>query len=407
MTRRKTLSLLLVCAVVGCLSLTSNASASSAGSGSIEGAVTAEGGAPLAQAWVCAYRVDGESFEQRCVQTDGDGHYALKGLAGGRYKVEFWSEATGPSYVGEYYDDKVSWEEADEVEVQEGTAATGIDAELAEGAIVEGEVRAASLGGPVKEAVACAASVTGMGLAGCAETESDGTYLLPGLPTGEYKIIFFPNSSQYNLLDQYYDHEPSFALADPISVSGGETWAGIDADLEPGAEIQGTVYSAASGSPLSKITVCAFFFEGSEEQWLPLTCTATTGNGKYSFMALRSEAYRVSFSVDQNEIFGVGRHEEDGYFAQYFDHSPTLAAADSLALNAPEVRNGVDGYLQPKFGVSSPSSPPSAPVLVSMRPHRKPQHCRPGFRRRQIAGKRRCVKIHKHRRRHHGHHKVA
>jgi hypothetical protein len=369
--------------------------------------VTADGGAPLAQAWVCAYRIDDEFLEERCSHTAADGLYAIKALAAGKYKVEFWSESTEPSYAGEYYDDKPTWEDADEVEVEEATAVAGIDAELAEGAIIEGEIRAASLGAPVEHAIACAWSVISTAPGGCAQTRADGTYVLSGLPAGEYKVSFTPTSSTYNLLGQFYDHEPSFAQADPFSVSGGATKMGIDADLEPGAEIQGTVYSAASGSPLSKIIVCAFFFEEIEEEWLLSTCTATTRSGGYSLAGLWYDAYRVSFSADEREIFGAGRREEDGYFAQYFDGKPTLAAADSLDLTAPQVRSGVDGYLQPKPGASVPTPPSVAPVLVTMKPHRKQLHCRPGFRRRKVAGKPRCVRIHKHPRRHRGHRKEA
>jgi hypothetical protein len=398
------LSLAVLCAAIFCFPVV-DASASSAGSGSIEGVVTAEGGTPLAEVWVCAYLTASEEFGQRCDFTGGDGLYALKGLAGGRYKVEFWSEATEPSYVGEYYNNKTRWEDADEVEVKEAIAVR-VDAELAEGATIEGEVRAASLGGPLGEwnALVCA-TLPSWEPIDCTPTRAGGSYTLSGLPAGEYKVQFVP-SSAYNLLNQFYDHKAEPTEAESLNLATGESKTGIDADLEPGAEIHGTIYSAVGGSPLEKVSACALFYEPILEAWLPARCVPTTNGGQYSLFGLWSDNYKVSFSADTNEIFGEGPHHEDGYFAQYFDDKSTLAAADTLAMTAPEVRSGIDAHLQPKPTVSFPAPPGVPPVLVTTRPHSKQLHCRSGFRRRTIAGKRRCVKGHKHRR-HHGHRKAA
>lgn len=384
----------------------SAASASNGGTGGIEGEITAEGGGPLAEVWTCAYLAQSEGFEESCDFTGSNGLYSIDGLKAGEYKVEFWPEATEPSYVGEYYDDKPFWEEADEVEVEEGVATTGIDAELAEGATIEGEVRAALLGGPLGEAdaVVCASLPSGEP-AGCALTRSDGTYVLPGLPTGEYQIHFTPSSS-YNLLNQAYDHKSELAEPDALAIAAGETKTGIDADLETGAEIHGTVYSAATGAPLSKKRVCALFFESVLETWWPRICVPTSSSGKYELYALWSDDFKVVFSADYHEIFGEGPTEEDGYATQYFDDKATLAAADLLSLTPPDLLTGVDGHLQPKPAVSI-SMPSFVFPLIATPPERSRKvrlRCRPGFRRKKVSGKQRCVKVHKrHRhRRHHG-----
>ena len=361
----------------------------------------------MAGASVCAYRTDDESFEERCAGTDGDGHYALNGLAGGAYKIEFWSEATEPSYAGEYYDDKSTWEEADEVEVNEAATVTGVDAELAEGATIEGEVRAPSLGRPLEEwdALVCAFQ-SSLEVSGCAPTRAGGLYTLSGLPAGEYKIQFLPGS--YNLLNQFYDHRSEWAEADSLALARGETETEVDADLEPGAEIRGAVKSADSGASLAGIPVCVLFQESALEEWWPLECEPTTGNGSYRLFGLDSDSYKVVFSPEFKDFFGesVGEEEDDGYFTRYYDEKTTLAAADQLVLTAPEVRGDVDARLLPESRTSM-SVTPAPPLLVTTRPQRKPSHCRPGFRRRKVAGKRRCVKIHKHRRHRRGHHKAA
>lgn len=394
---------LFICAVSA-----SVAHAVAAGTGRIEGTVSAEGDAPLAGVWVCAYLAQSEEFEENCDFTGSDGTYAIQGLKAGDYKVEFWSEATEPSYVGEFYNDEEFWEEADEVEVEEGVAATGIDAELATGATIEGEVRAASLGGPLGQAAAivCAQRHSGETV-GCALTRSDGTYVLPGLPAEGYKVQFVPASNIYNLLNQFYDHKSEWVEADTLDVVAGETKTDVDADLEPGAEIKGTVYSAASGSPVAGVSACALFYEGILEAWLPAHCVPTSSSGAYELFALWSDSYRVVFSADFNELFGEGPRREDGYFAQYFDGKPTLAAADPLPLDAPEVMTGIDGHLQPK-PTASTATPLVAPQAIASpkRSRRVPLRCRPGFRKKRVAGKKRCVKVHKHGRHHRKHGKA-
>ena len=391
----------LLCVAAALVALLSPVEADAAGTGAIKGEITGSGGIPIAEVWACAYLAQSE---ENCDFTGGDGLYSIAGLEAGKYKVEFWPESTDPSYVGEFYDDKAFWGEADEVEVEEGVATTGIDAELAEAATIKGEVRAASLGGPVEQFLVCAHLPTEE-VAGCAVGRPDGSYALPGLPEGEYKIEFLPAANLYNLLNQFYDHKESFAEADLLAVAAGETKIGIDADMEAGAEIHGTVYSAASGAPVSGIWVCTL--HPVEGDWGLRQCVITSGTGGYALFGLWTDPYKVVFSPELKEFFGVevSEHEDDGYLKQYFDHKPTLAAADPIPLVAPEVRTGVDGHIQLEHPVSLQPPPAISPVVVATpRPRRKvARHCRPGFRKKRVAGKRRCVKVRKHKHRHRGH----
>ncbi len=386
-------------AAVAMLALLSPAVADAAGTGMIKGEITGPGSTPIAEVWACAYLAQSEELEEICDFTGGDGLYSIPGLKAGDYKVEFWPESTEPSYVGEFYDDKPFWEEADEVEVKEGVVTPGIDARLAEAATIKGQIDAASVGGPVEDALVCVQLLTGESV-GCALGRPDGSYTLPGVPAGEYKIQFVPAFPRYNLLNQFYDHRSSFAEADALAVTAGETKTGIDADLEAGAEIHGTVYSAMSGQPVSGVLVCVLF---AEEGWLR-ECVPTSSTGNFALVALNTNSYKVVFSPELKEFFGeeVFEGEKDGYLKQYFKDKPTLAAADPLALVAPEVRTGIDGHIQPEHTVSLPLAPAISPVIANPVARRMVRRrCRPGFRKKKVAGKRRCVKVHKHH--HRGH----
>jgi hypothetical protein len=371
--------------------------AAGAATGAIEGTVVGPGGTPIAEVWACAYRIDGDVFVTRCDDASADGAYSLPNLSAGEYTVEFWSEAVEPSYVGEFYDDESFWEEADEVKVLEGAVTSDIDAELAEAATIKGVVNAASVGGPVEDVLVCAQLPT-REFVGCTITESDGSYTLPGLSADEYKVLFTPASPAYNLLNQFYDHESTWDDADPIALAAGETKAGIDADLEAGAEIRGTVYSAATGAPVPAVGVCALFMEEEGDDWLLRECVPTSNTGSYTLRALWTDSFKVAFSSELREFFGEEffEPERDGYLTQYFDRKPTLLAADPLSLIAPEVRTGVDAHLQPEARFPPPLVFSPAPIVMGALPKIR-KRCRPGFKKKKLAGKRRCMKVRKHR----------
>ncbi len=94
----------------------------------IEGQVRrASNGAPLADVEVCAWSTDPEGAF-RCALPGDDGRYAIGGLPGDSYKVEFWPyEEELPV---QYWNHKPSWEEADVLSLKGGSVATGIDADL-------------------------------------------------------------------------------------------------------------------------------------------------------------------------------------------------------------------------------------------------------------------------------------
>jgi len=239
---------------------------------------------------------------------------------------------------------------------------------------------------------------------GCAMTRKDGSYTLSGLPAGEYRIGFVPAAFIYNLLNQFYDHKSEPAEADLLAIAAGETKTGIDADLEAGAEIHGTVYSATTETPLSRVGVCALFFEEVLATWFPKECVPTSASGRYKLLALPTDSYKVVFSPEFKEFgFEEEEGEDDGFFTQYFDRKSTLAEANLLTLTAPQVRAGIDGFLQPEHPVvGTPAVTIGKPETVNARAHRARPHCRPGFRKRKVNGKR-CIKVHK--RKHKRHHR--
>jgi Carboxypeptidase regulatory-like domain len=249
----------------------------------ISGTVTtASAHAALSGVEVCAYaRSDGEAH--KCASTDPSGEYAIYGLAPGSYTVEFSAATLG--YVTQYYNDQSSSLHAQPVSVEAGITTAGIDAELVLGGRISGRVTDATTGAPIEGALACAfEGETEPG--GCAPTNSNGEYVIPGLPSGSgYQVEFdaFGPSLEYE--QQFYNGKSSAAEAQLVAVVAPNTTSGINAALRP-------VPPAPPAPPVNKILPK---ISGTPAVGATLTCggalwIVSPGGGTITFQWLRDGA---------------------------------------------------------------------------------------------------------------------
>ena len=162
------------------------------------------------------------------------------------------------------------------------TAATGS---------ITGTVTDASSGEPIEGAEVCAGPFdTEEGVEACAHTETDGTYFIGGLDPASYRVWFW-GGSQY--VFEYFDGKRSWEDADPVEVPSGGKAAGIDADLDRTAAINGTVHASEDGLGVEAIDVCAYPLDLAEESFG--RCAETAGDGTYSIGGLSPGDYKVEF----------------------------------------------------------------------------------------------------------------
>jgi hypothetical protein len=347
--------------------------------GSISGSVSdASSHDPLAGIEVCAYPIaTGGSI---CAETNLEGGYAIGSLASGQYRVGFRGQEQ--SYVTQYFDHEMRWADSDPVTVGSG-AVTGIDAELELGGRIEGSVVERASGEPTGAWV-CARSSSPEGLGECARADISGEYVIKGLPAAEYKVEFWPEDD--NLLLQYYDHSGNWWFAKRMMLAAQGVLSGIDAELETGGRIEGTVRLAATGEPVVGVKVCASESAGIAGS---MECAVTGVDGTYRIEHLPPTAYKVEF-------WPVG-----DLLIQFWNRKPGWNEADEVLVGWEQTVAGIDAYLEPQPPVSSllfppPLATPPPPPLT-----RKPlPKCRKGFHRKLVKGKRRCVR--KHRPRRHG-----
>jgi hypothetical protein len=378
--------LFLAVVVCGCGALLAPAAAPAAPTGSIAGTVTAaDTHAGLEGAEACASRfVEIEEGEGerifRCDETDATGAYVIEALDEGEYELEFRPGEL--PYFGEYREGSVN--------VTAGPS-TGIDAELAPAAMIAGSVTAG--GQPAVEDRVCAWRLPNAEKGLCTRTEEDGRYAIRFASPGSFEVEFQATGS---FATQYFDHKRHAPEADAVAATLGAVHSGVDASLEVGGRVQGTV-RASSGPPLQEILVCAVEASSLE----PEACDETGVFGQYSVGPLATGAYKIGFSVELGrEFFGeeLFLGENDGFQTRFYDEQTSLAAASTIGLLAPASVSGIDAQIFPSR-TSTAVPPPTVTVVSPPVPRPRRLRCRRGFRKKMVHGRQRCVKIHKRRRR--------
>ncbi len=299
--------------------------------GQITGTVTsAATKAAIAGVQVCVYPT-GEEFSEQCAPpTSSNGEYTVSGLATGSYKVEFSARNGGGNYVRQYYSEQSARSEAEVVTVEAGETKHEINAAMQIGGQITGTVTSAATKAAIAGVQVCA--FTEGGEEECATTNSSGEYIVSGLATGSYKVEFSARNGGGNYLRQYYNGKSSYAEAEGVAVTAGETKHEINAAMLIGGQITGTVTSAATKAAIAGVEVCAFPEEGGEEE-----CAATNSSGEYTLSRLVTGSYKVHFSA---------RNSSGNYAPEYYNGKSSYVEAEGVAVTAGETKPEINAAMK-------------------------------------------------------------
>ncbi len=298
-----------------------------AGAGEISGSVTSASTHLALAAEVQVYDTSDQLIAS--AQTEGDGDYTVGGLASGGYVVEFVPSSAG--YARQFYDDATSFGEATGVSVSAGSTKAGIDAALSASGSIAGTVTSAATHDGIP-GVEVDVYDEGEPIA-AAQTGSNGTYTVSGLPAGSYEVEFLPSAGNY--LPLFYKAKHSLAEASEVSVTPDATSGGIDGELAAGGEISGTVYKPG-GTTVAPNVEAVVYNSISDE----LVGSATTGaGGTYTVEGLPSGEYKVGFNPLESEYPG------GEYAPQYYDGFSTFGEATRVTVAAGASRSGINATL--------------------------------------------------------------
>ncbi|MEI8174237.1 MAG: carboxypeptidase-like regulatory domain-containing protein [Deltaproteobacteria bacterium] len=133
-TKLSARSLIFVVCLMGLMAGSWEAAAQA--TGSISGRVTDESGAGIFNIKVVVY--DASDAFMGSVFTSAGGYYTASGLEAGNYKILF--EPNGLNYPWEFYNNKISFFQADRIAVIEGYTTSNIDAQLITAGQISGRV---------------------------------------------------------------------------------------------------------------------------------------------------------------------------------------------------------------------------------------------------------------------------
>jgi Carboxypeptidase regulatory-like domain len=185
-------------------------------------------------------------------RTRKDGSYRMTGLGTGRYRIQFDSQCgAGGRYVGKTLKNLVS--------VTNGKTTKGVSTFLLPAATISGTVTAAQAATPLAGICVFVLPVsTGAGLVaggGVTTSRPNGSYSTTGLKPGTYTVNFSGGcGNKGSYAPQAYSNEAIPAAADKITLAAGQHATGIDAAMQPGGTVTGTV-SDHGGVPLGGMCV--------------------------------------------------------------------------------------------------------------------------------------------------------
>lgn len=311
------------------------APAHAVGTGTISGVVEGAGGA-LPYAGVDLYQFEDGAWRDtyQDIATDENGVYSAE-VPAGDYRVRFDNYYN--EYAFEFYRDAATVEEGQTVAVPDGGLVEA-DAFLDPAAHVSGTVTD-SAGDPLADVYVEAYQVVGTGAdtdylyTYFQTTDVDGTYDLGGLRDGTYVIKFEgPLGSDVPYATEYSSNKPNKFVADPITVVGGATVDGVDAQLEPDSVVSGTMTDQA-GNSLDGSVVALVDVDG---QWRDVAY-AEVVDGSYTLSGLAADTYRLRFDT-----------EIDGrYVSEYWNNAGTVTTAQDVVLGVDEEKLDIDAVMVP------------------------------------------------------------
>jgi hypothetical protein len=353
------------------------------GEGQAEIEVCAIPASPAASPTACVFTEDGSGLGPR-------GHYEIAGLEPGNYKLKF-TPPPESQYVYQYFQSKLRLRNADPAEVESAGITGNKNAVLQIGGRVAGKVTDTS-GVALEKIDVCIFNPAVLELGTyCTKTVANGKYEVIGLPGSNYVAYFKPDPDR-NIFGQYFSGKATEAAANQFLVLTGEETPGIDAAMEVGLTLEGTVVEAGGGA-LSGIRVCALDAATAAE----LRCLFSEHDGSYEIRGLHRGQYVVSFSAARPGVLSG----EDAFVRQYYEDKPTFAAADRIEASVPGLYQDIDAHLVrgPETFPDKPVANPPAPLLVApvvQQPQQpKPLICKKPKRKKVVDGKPRCVKVKK------------
>ncbi len=194
--------------------------------GVITGEIAVPDGQRQLDVTVYVYGADGGDYSGLVSE---DGTYRVVGMPTGNYKVFFSVDARSNSeMLSQWWGGVSDWADAAVIDLEVGETRVGVDATMANGAVIAGKVTVPA-GEDPRDVDVYAHAENGMFYWG--EILADGTYRVGRLPAGTYTVEFRVWSGTSNLVSQWWDGVCEKSDATEISLAEGANKLGVSAEV--------------------------------------------------------------------------------------------------------------------------------------------------------------------------------
>ena len=233
--------------------------------------------------------------------TDADGIYTQSVSSG-------WSGTVTPTKTGYIFDPlSQSYSDVTSSEVDQDYFAST--------SLVKGSVKN-SVGTGIEEVRVMVYSSAGSYLT-YIYTDSNGDYVIGGLSTGDYKLLFDTRYASGMYAVEWYNDKDSLGAADLVSVTAGSTTSVLDAVLAEGGGIEGRVTNSV-GAGIVSVVAYAYTPTGGF-----VTYDYTDSNGDYEIKSVKSGNYKVYFYTGS----GAG-----DYISEWYNDKASLETGDLVSV---------------------------------------------------------------------------
>jgi hypothetical protein len=154
------------------------------------------------------------------------------------------------------------------------------------------------LGDPIAGITVCAHGITPLVGGECDwNTDAEGKYSIGGLREASYRVGFHVEGDpSLNYVQQWYSGKAHPEEANPVELTEGESKE-INAQMQTGGEIRGTVADQETDLPIEDVEVCARllgFFQSGEVGY----CGHSNAAGEYTVKNLGTGQYRLEFRTE-------------------------------------------------------------------------------------------------------------
>jgi len=319
--------------------------------GAVSGTVTdAATGLPVKDIFVEVLDANGGRVETATTQADGT-YQIPTTLPSGSYEVRFNADERFAScaYVTAYYNNKLTEDGANLVNITAPTMVDHIDAALGRGSMIFGKVTDAVTGAPITSGSIRIYNADGTFAMSGRLSFLGGYHSETGLPSGSYRVKFSDNDGGY--IDEFYNDKLSLAAANPVVLSAPNDLTGIDAALDKGGLITGHVTAKDTGAPFTDAYIVVYDSGGNEVGYGQIeddgsyTVPDGLASGDYRVAAVPfalSGEGRVSLAHAQMRLAAVGSSQSLAYTTTFYQGTVALSAATAVPVTAPNSTNGID-----------------------------------------------------------------